>query len=60
MAYSDRENGKSYRIIDFQENEPIYGKGLRRKNKDVSVVDEGWGYVTLKFHKKVELIMVDF
>jgi antitoxin component YwqK of YwqJK toxin-antitoxin module len=60
VAYSDRENGKSYRIIDFQENEPIYGKGLRRKNKDLSVVDEGWGYVTLKFHKKVKLIMVDF
>jgi antitoxin component YwqK of YwqJK toxin-antitoxin module len=60
VAYSDRENGKSYRIIDFQENEPIYGKGLRRKNKDLSVVNEGWGYVTIKFHKKVKLIMVDF
>ena len=60
VAYSDRKNGKSYRIIDFQENEPIYGKGFRRKNKDLSIVDEGWGYVNIKFHKKVKLIMVDF
>jgi len=60
IAYNNRENGKSYRIIDFQENEPIYGKNFRHRNKDLSIVDEDWGYVNIKFHKRVKLIMVDF
>jgi len=58
--YNKKENGKSYRIIDFKENQPLYSKGFKKNNKDLSIINGDWGQVEIKFHKKVKYIKVDY
>tara|TARA_B110000285_G_scaffold192664_1_gene221184 strand:+ start:1363 stop:2199 length:837 start_codon:yes stop_codon:yes gene_type:complete len=60
LPYSELENGISYRVITFIENEPDFTRGLQKKNKDVKITDYRWGYFQLKFRKKVKLILVDY
>lgn len=59
-AYNSTEDGKSYRVIDFKDNSPIYDANLKKRNTDLKIVRGGWGELEIKFHKKVKLIMVDF
>ncbi len=60
VPYTELENGKNYRIIDFKDNEPSYDKNFKPENDDLSVKKEEWGSISIKFHKKVKLIRIDF
>ena len=52
--------GKNYRIIDFKDNYPVYNDDFKKKNDDITITNENWGSIEIKFHKKVKLVMVDF
>lgn len=59
-AYNEIEDGENYRIIDFKDNYPAYNDDFKKKNDDLTIINENWGSIEIEFHKKVKLIMVDF
>ena len=59
-TYNEIKSGKNYRIIDFKDNYPVYNDDFKKKNDDITITNENWGSIEIKFHKKVKLVMVDF
>ena len=53
-------NLENYRIIDFKDNYPVHNDNFKKKNDDLTIINENWGSIEIEFHKKVKLIMVDF
>ena len=59
-TYNEIKSGKNYRIIDFKDNYPVHNDNFKKKNDDLTIINENWGSIEIEFHKKVKLIMVDF
>jgi len=54
------EDGENYRIINFKDNYPTYNDDFKKKNDDLTIINENWGSIEIEFNNKVKLIMVDF
>ena len=59
-TYNEIKSGKNYRIIDFKDNYPVHNDNFKKKNDDLTIINENWGSIEIEFHKKVKLNQSDY